>query len=324
MEKITPTTCKKYGKRKVLPGFQYKNIWFRCKDRRNCETCQNTYVFASGRYNSVKTALEDGCRIYTMDADQWNTVKKQADRDGLDGNYVRITSENKVVYFIADIPKHDLVTEIDKRGIDWKRLISHSLGRSQFKGKYSIKAEEENKEEPVVVETVELKSYFPVFKYRDTKIYVPDTAVEPQAVHMLYLNPKWQILNEQKGQEFLKWRACVIAESMIYMHPEWEFSHMTEEAVVVPKAELESGAYITNYRIAFLGSSGIEIKDLAHKRLIELQLGITEPSIPFEKYKIDTFSPEFTDGTVEPRKTDYELEFNLVMDGTEGKVSNGK
>lgn len=101
-EKITYKTCRRYGEKKLIDGLQYENVWFSCKDRRNCPYCRNTYVYVSGRYKAVKSALSDGAVVYTLDDTDWGAIKKQADRNGVKDN--KKPSNSRVLLYTLATP----------------------------------------------------------------------------------------------------------------------------------------------------------------------------------------------------------------------------
>lgn len=108
----------------------------RCKDRENCSFCQDIYV--SPRMKIISDSISRGDHVYRVNIRDWNTAKKQCDRNGLNGDYIKITTMD-YMYIVTKLElSYDLMERIELSETQIREMLIDKNGRNHFRGSYSL------------------------------------------------------------------------------------------------------------------------------------------------------------------------------------------
>jgi len=316
--------CKKSGEwTQGGAGYQPELILYRCKDRVNCDVCGYIYVEVSGRLATVENAINDGAKVYCVPNSEWNKVRRYETKRGLD-TYIKI-SKDGTSYIVAKDLSHDAATEIDPEIIDFSTLIRYSQGSNQFKGEYAI-----NRTEKKVLD-FEFSTYFPLFADRWTENVISPDVLAPSYLAGMYKNPLMGLITSENIQEYMIWRAEVLASTIALDNPNWKAIGFYKETHKTNKAEIDTGEAVTYRDTANSKLHGPGISDATAALIDAIQHGEKPPLFKIDierETNVVTGSWEYLDGLlvleteVAQVKAYQEAEFKWFCDYIEGRADS--
>lgn len=275
---LTPQTC---GTVKKITGkggsLQTKQVTYRCQDKVNCRICRYNFYKTDGREAAIKHAISTGASLMTFDKSDWGTVRKKAYRDGI-RDYIKIRNGNDI-YFIAITEPHERVVVLDPLLIDFESLVINADGRSAFKGSFhhSNFAENKNKKYNYDIEAI---NYLPVFCVSSGK-RIPVDAWGPILDLVLYINALYPEINKDTVQDYLKYRAAVVASIGVLANRNWKLETFYAEKVSLDSTRLHE---VTNIYIPSVEFKGEEIGSGNALLIAEILFGKRKPLFDVDDY----------------------------------------
>ena len=275
---LTPQTC---GSVKKITGkggnLQTKKVIYRCQDRVNCRVCRYNFYKTDGRGAAIKHALSSGAKVMTFGESDWSTVRKKAYRDGVH-DYIKIRKDSDI-YFIAVTEPHERATVLDPLLVDFESLVVNADGRSAFKGSYhhSNFAENKNRKYNYDIEAV---NYLPVFCVSSGK-RIPVDAWGAILDLFLYINALYPEINKDTVQDYLKYRAEVVASIGVLANRNWKLETFYAENVSLDSTRLHE---VTNVYIPSVEFRGEEIESGNALLIAEILFGKRKPLFNIDDY----------------------------------------
>ncbi len=319
---VTPENCGKKGKITTTGrGCQITHVIYRCGDRINCGVCRYIFTETEGRLPAIEQAIADGASVYAVSQEDWKTVRQAADRSGQNGDYIKFTHQD-TIYFITHAPEHPKSRVLEPALINFSVLLAESTGNTYFRGKYdrynyTEMSRRDRREKDFVYNT-----YFPIFKHKRTGNLIPPEKIAPIYLAHMFINPKFGVITSDNVQDFMIWRAEVMASVVLLNDANMSlFAFYVEEKKEI-KEDLDAGQAVTNRRIPESFPDGPEIDSAQTNLIMAITFGEHPPLYKLKDFPVVKGNWNTEDGAetvFEQRMDDFE-DYGINLDKIE--VSN--
>ena len=202
--------CTKYKMQFSDKTGAIKPVGWRCKDVVKCPFCRRIEA------GKISSAMKNAhATIYLIDKDEWDTYRRTLHNNS-DLGYIKIPQKNDKVAVYSHVQprcEHTVLSFLSEDELLANRLDKDVKGRTSRTGIFAI--QKDNEKEDGDDETVKIRWYFPLFRYKESGKIMPYQEYIAIAISLAYRESPCTTITKDNAEDHLRFVSNYIISIMM-------------------------------------------------------------------------------------------------------------